>query len=285
MMQMRMGVGLSSIEAPGAAAEVGGGGDSPYDAIPSIAAAYGMRRLLTTYTGSLLRLRRSSDNAEQDFGYVTNGDLDVAAIATFVGGGSGYVVTWYDQSGNGRNATQSTAASQPLYVASGQNSRPVVRGDGTQFLRTATFTAIPQPASALVLGKRTAIDRNYARLIGGGTDTGFLTILFDTAANTTTVYITSAVGVGIAATVTDVYAPTIYAVLASGAASALRENGVQVATGDMGAYTMTQIGIFADATVAVGKADIAEYVLASAAWATGSFEAAETAANQYWGVY
>lgn len=89
-----------------------------YDAVPSITAAYGMRRLRTAYTGSILRIRRSSDNAEQDINAVANGDLDTAAVSSFIGGGSGYIVNWYDQSGNGYTAAQTTAASQPLYVAS-----------------------------------------------------------------------------------------------------------------------------------------------------------------------
>ncbi len=108
-----------------------------YDAIPSIVAAYGMRRLRTAYTGSLLRVRRSSDNTEQDIGYTSTGDLDTAAVAAFVGGGSGYIVTWYDQSSNGYNATQTTAANQPLYVASAQNSRPAMTTDSTDTLSTA----------------------------------------------------------------------------------------------------------------------------------------------------
>lgn len=97
----------------------GGGYNGPYGNIPSIAAAYGMRRLLTSYTGNLLRLRRSNDNAESDFSFASSGNLDTAAIATWLGANSGYVVTWYDQSGNSNNATQSTAASQPGYSASG----------------------------------------------------------------------------------------------------------------------------------------------------------------------
>ena len=110
-----------------------GGGASfvgAYDAIPSISAAYGMRRLLSSYTGALVRLRRASDNAESDFGYTSTGDLDTAAIATWLTATTGYRVTWYDQSGNSKNVTQSTAANQPLYVASSQNSRSVSRFDG-----------------------------------------------------------------------------------------------------------------------------------------------------------
>ena len=112
-----------------------------YDAIPNIAAAYGMRRMRSAYTGSLLRLRRSSDNAESDFGYDADGHLDTAAISAWLSG-SGYIVTWYDQSGNGYNATQSTAASQPLYVASGQNGRPVGRWDGTNDYLYGGFSGV-----------------------------------------------------------------------------------------------------------------------------------------------
>ena len=49
--------------------------------------------------------------------------------------GNGFVTTWYDQSGNSRNATQSTAASQPQIVSSGNvinlNSKPALSFDGT----------------------------------------------------------------------------------------------------------------------------------------------------------
>lgn len=45
-----------------------------------------------------------------------------------------YVTTWYDQSGNGRNATQTTAASQPIIVSSGTlstlNGNPAILLDG-----------------------------------------------------------------------------------------------------------------------------------------------------------
>lgn len=102
-----------------------------------VAAAFSTRKLSTTYAGQCLRLRRSSDNAESDFGFVDN-VLDVAAIATFIGGGSGFAVTWYDQSGNTRDVIQATTANQPLYVASGQNSKPVLRSDGTNDRMTKT---------------------------------------------------------------------------------------------------------------------------------------------------
>jgi hypothetical protein len=90
------------------------------DTYSGSSAAYSVaRRLSSTYTGSLIRVRRSSDNAEQDIGYTAGNLLDEAALTSFVGAGNGFVTTWYDQSGNGNNATQSTAANQPQIVSSG----------------------------------------------------------------------------------------------------------------------------------------------------------------------
>ena len=88
------------------------------DTYPSAAVAYSLRKLRTAYSGSAIRVRRSSDNAEQNIGFVSN-VLDTASLLTFCGAGSGYITTWYDQSGNGRNTTQSTATSQPMIIVAG----------------------------------------------------------------------------------------------------------------------------------------------------------------------
>jgi hypothetical protein len=97
-------------------------------ALPS--AAYSLRRLKTTYTGNAIRVRRSSDNAELDIGFTGQGDLDTASLLTHVGVGNGFVTTWYDQSGNGRNATKTTSTAQPRIVSSGavvtENGRPYI---------------------------------------------------------------------------------------------------------------------------------------------------------------
>lgn len=89
------------------------------DEYPGAAAAYSVRRLSSTYTGALIEVRRSSDNTTQDIGYDANGDLDTTALLSFVGAGDGFIRTWYDQSGNGNNATQTTTTLQPLIVSSG----------------------------------------------------------------------------------------------------------------------------------------------------------------------
>jgi hypothetical protein len=112
------------------------------DTYPSAAAAYSVRLLRTAYAGSAIRVRRSSDNAEQDIGF-SSGNLDTSSLLSFVGANNGFVTTWYDQSGNARNATQSTAVNQPQIVSSGtiltENSKPSVRFNGSYMIITSVL--------------------------------------------------------------------------------------------------------------------------------------------------
>ena len=87
--------------------------DGLLDTYTGAAAAYSLRRLAGTYTGSAIRVRRASDDAEQDIGFDENGDLDTTALATFCSGTNGFVKVWYCQSGNGNDATQTTTSAQP----------------------------------------------------------------------------------------------------------------------------------------------------------------------------
>lgn len=96
------------------------------------AAAYSLRYVSNNYSGPVIRVREDSGNTEQDFTpvQITNGTLEA-----FVGvGNNGFVTTWYDQSGNGKNAFQATAISQPKIVSSGslivENGKPAIVFDG-----------------------------------------------------------------------------------------------------------------------------------------------------------
>jgi hypothetical protein len=88
------------------------------DTYSGAAAAYSLRLLRSAYTGDAIRVRRASDNTEQDIGFVDN-ELDTSALTTFCSGTDGFVETWYDQSGNGNDATQATATNQPQIVNGG----------------------------------------------------------------------------------------------------------------------------------------------------------------------
>lgn len=79
------------------------------------------RRLLSSYTGPLIRVRRSSDDAEDDFGYVDDADcfLNQAAVLAFTGAGNGFLVKEYDQSGGTNHLIQTTSSLQLRIVSSG----------------------------------------------------------------------------------------------------------------------------------------------------------------------
>lgn len=90
----------------------------PLDLVGSATGAWGTRLLRTAYGGNCLKVRRSSDSTTQDIGF-SGGTLDTASLLSFVGGGNGFIDTWYDQSGNSRNLTQTTTANQPQIASSG----------------------------------------------------------------------------------------------------------------------------------------------------------------------
>lgn len=101
------------------------------------AGAYSLRKVRATYTGAAIRVQRASDATEQDIGFTSAGDLNTAALATFCSGTTGYVKTWYDQSGSGNNmATPLQANMMRIYNAGAtetQNGKPVlVAADATR---------------------------------------------------------------------------------------------------------------------------------------------------------
>jgi hypothetical protein len=105
------------------------------DTYSGATAAYSLRLLDKDYTGSAVRVRRASDNTEQDIGFTLAGDFDTSALTTFCTGTNGFIRTWYDQSGNVRNATQTTTANQPKIYDSVtgvilQNSKPAIQSVG-----------------------------------------------------------------------------------------------------------------------------------------------------------
>ena len=98
---------------------------------PTADAAYSLRKVRSTYTGHAVRIRRTSDDIDADVAFDTNDTVSNDSIVTevisgnqstlqaFISGTNAAVATWYDQSGNSKNATQTTAVNQPLIAESG----------------------------------------------------------------------------------------------------------------------------------------------------------------------
>lgn len=85
---------------------------------PNASAAFSLRQLISTWTGAVVEVRRTVGSpATADF---TAAEVADTTLTTWVGAGNfGYVSTWYDQSGNGFDAIQTTEANQPRIVNSG----------------------------------------------------------------------------------------------------------------------------------------------------------------------
>lgn len=95
--------------------------------------SFGLRKLNSDYDGNAIEVRRSSDNSLLQIGFKYN-KLDIEALLSFVGSGDGYIKTWFDQSGNGRNLNQVIESSQPKIVSAGMlkkiNGIPAIYFDG-----------------------------------------------------------------------------------------------------------------------------------------------------------
>lgn len=107
---------------------------------PGASAAYSLRLLRATYAGSLVTVRRSSDNATEDFNETQINGSGAGSLTNFCSGTNGFVATWHDQSGNGNNATQTDGSIQPQIVTSGTvntlNGKPCLtfNNNGNTFL-------------------------------------------------------------------------------------------------------------------------------------------------------
>lgn len=86
-----------------------------FDDIAGASIVLSLKKLKNSYNGPCLKLRRSSDNAEQDFYFDSNNELDAASISTWLSVDTAYIVKWYDQSGWGNDAVQYTQSQQPVF--------------------------------------------------------------------------------------------------------------------------------------------------------------------------
>lgn len=111
----------------------GGGTPAPVktyelDAIDNVFSACFLKQVTALWAGALVRLRRSTDNIEQDFFAADDQWIDTAEITTWLAGATAHVVRVYDQFGFGRDVFQSSASLQPTLDMSGTRPSFVMNG-------------------------------------------------------------------------------------------------------------------------------------------------------------
>lgn len=102
---------------------VHGGGGAPAITLLSLQsdlrAAYSFRKLFAAYAGAAVRQRQNPGSGQQDIGF--SGDwIDTSAQEAHAGS-NGWLVNWYDQSGNGRDVTSpgNVGADTPVITNTG----------------------------------------------------------------------------------------------------------------------------------------------------------------------
>ena len=103
------------------------------DTYTGAAAAYSLRLLDSTYTGSAVEVYNGSSYA--DIGFNVFGELNTVALAAHCGSNDGFVSKWYSQTGS-NDATQTVTGSMPkIYDGTTgvvtENGKPAVEFDGT----------------------------------------------------------------------------------------------------------------------------------------------------------
>lgn len=99
--------------------------------ISDIVSAFGMNRIVYPSSANTIDLRRVSDNARMDIGWLKN-KFDQASVDSFLSGGEGRIAAWYDQMQN-YDVTQGTAGQQPEITSNG------VKGAGNDILNNNSF--------------------------------------------------------------------------------------------------------------------------------------------------
>ena len=107
---------------------------------------WALRKAIAEHSLPCIKVRRSSDDTTLDIGFSAN-LLDTTALLAFVGAGSGYIDTWYDQSGHNRHLTQPTLAFQPRIVNAGTldtiaTGKPSAVWDGTDDVLSGSFAGL-----------------------------------------------------------------------------------------------------------------------------------------------
>ena len=268
-----------------------------------------LRRLSGTYSGSAIRVRRTNstnngDNLEANIGFDANGNLDTTALLAHCTGSNnfGYVTTWYDQSGNARNLTQTTSSLQPQIVSSGvvntQFGKPSLKCffGGTAHYLTGTLPitysnvgiiSVTKPASTGVYG-----DRTYS-IVFIGPDNGWGGVY------QTSYYTATKFRFGTGNSSTDTTSPTltnygmangcITSTFKSGTTETARVNGFDViqttVVGSTVANTGTSITVGAGEGGTAYYGDISELVIYAGVDRSGSRHLIERHMNTYYSAF
>jgi hypothetical protein len=262
----------------------------PLDNFAAPSEAYSLRKLKSTYAGPGIRLRRASDNAETDInflGYVPGlgAPLDMAQANAHCAATTCFFAKWYDQSGNARDAAQTTAAYQPQYIANCNGTLPCARSAGNDNVGMGSggsFTAVLVNTFSAVARRNAGIWWcNAIRAYSVGLNTNSITINYNSDAWYVSDGTTNLSSAGNTATATP-WAAGVGVINAG--QSFIRQNAVEVGPAPVAGDVKTGVVALAGGGV-TGDCDYTELVH----WGGYALTLAERAAltanqKQFWGL-
>ena len=120
-------------------------GGTQVSATESITSTGNLSKSLTVITGqpASIYIKSTSTNSSIALGFFFGAGYSVgntgnASLAGFIDGADATVVTWYDQSGNSEDASQSTMSDQPLFAESGTLKDHLLFDGSSDFLATSS---------------------------------------------------------------------------------------------------------------------------------------------------
>jgi len=224
-----------------------------------------------TSTSTQIRLFNATLNASSTWQNAYLKDLGV----------DGFVTTWYDQSGNSRNAVQITTGNQPRIVNAGVvdtlDGRPSVRFTGNAYMNYANVASQPTTVNVIVR-LNSAITNAH---ITDGAQTSPRTLVGISGAN----WVTYAGAIAVGATYT-IGASDVLTATFNGASSIIAKNGTSINV-DTGTQGMTNqfIGAGGGGIATVGiDGWIQEFVVLNSLISTTNRQTLERSQGKYYGI-
>ena len=233
------------------------------DAFGGVTAYYSLRQFTEAETLNAIRVRRSSDDTEQDIGFDGEGNLDTTALLAFVGTGgtdNGFVTKWYDQSGNSNDAINATASEQPLVVSGGtlvtENGKAAVDFDGVDDYLQNTSLVSSTPTTHYLVAKANSTGTTQ-RFTDGGVSSSTRHSIFQNASQFQ--YFAGGIFTGAAEDTNQ----NLHYFLANGTSSEIAINGATASIGSGGTNTLNGLTFAArwDGAAQWGSNSIQELIL------------------------
>ena len=130
----------------------------PGDVVSGASFWWGLRGYNAAYaagSNKAINVRRDSDNATRDIVILPTGALDVATATTFAASANLFVTKLYDQTGNGNDISQATAAAQPKLIFNFIGSLPGIQLNGSMYMTVTRGADIGIPVTMVNVAERT----------------------------------------------------------------------------------------------------------------------------------